>query len=96
MAKFTFKKVPRTGRFRCFEREETEIKLNKKIVGSISEGKDTWYIRFAIKKNPTEKEPAPFKWITLKYKPDDEADAREFIRKHNDEIQKRYDLHYFD
>lgn len=97
MAKFTFRRVPRTGRFRTFEQRWTEIKLKKKVVGSLTENRREghWRIRFAVKKEKTEKDPAPFKWVTLKHKPDSEEAGRRFILKFNDEIQEKCDLHPF-
>lgn len=98
MANFTFRKVPRTGRFRTFDRRQTEIKLKKKVVGSLVEDRhnDHWWIRFAVKRERTEKDPAPFRWVTLKHRPRSEELGRGFILKFNDEIQEKYDLHSFD
>ncbi len=55
-----------------------------------------WRIRFAIKREPTKAEPAPFKWIMLKAFFEDEKLAREWIKKVHVKIQTRYDLHSFE
>ena len=98
MAKFTFKKAIHTGKYRSFALDRTDIKLNKKEVGHISESKNDYKynISFAIKKEKTKVDPAPFKWITLKKKADSEPEARNFIKKNEEEIQKKYDLYQFE
>jgi len=44
----------------------------------------------------TEKDPAPFRWLTLKKKCTSEPEAREFLREYGEEIQEKYDLYYFE
>lgn len=96
--KFTFKKDNPVGRYRSFELDHTEIKLKKKVVGHIQEsrGNHTYSVSFAIKKEITKKEPAPFKWVRLKARFKTEAEARVFVKKHEEQIQERYDLYQFE
>jgi hypothetical protein len=95
--KFTFKKVVHTGMYRSFELDQTVIKLRKKEVGFIEEKRNRKYrISLAVKKEPTKKNSANFRWITLNKKSENENEARNFIRKFNDEIQEKYNLHLFD
>jgi len=97
MAKFTFKKSIRTGKFSCFELHNTAIKIKRKTVGNICERRDRIYeVRFAIKQLRTEKDPAPFRWLTLKKKCSSEPEAREFLREYGEEIQEKYDLYHFE
>lgn len=97
---FTFKDNNPTGRYRSFERMFSDIKLKKKKCGTINEheGFDNWSISFQIKKSPetiTKQQPAPFKWVTLKYKPKNLKDAKEFLKTNTERILKTLDL-YFD
>ena len=95
--KFTFKKTIHTGRYRSFERDHTTIKFDKLEVGCISEGSDCLYhISFAVKREPTKEDPAPFKWVRLKYVAPDEKDARNFVNKYRDRIHNKYNLHQFE
>ena len=99
MAKFTFKKSISTGRYRSFELDSTTIKIKRKMVGNICQTRRderVYEIRFAIKRLRTEKDPAPFKWITLKKKCTSEPEAKEFLRKYEKEIQEKYDLYHFE
>ena len=97
MANFTFKKFPKSGRFQVFELNDTEIKLNKMQVGSIAESRlnHKYHISFAVKREPTEKDPANFKWTRLTKTFDTEPEARDFVKKHEKEIQEKYNLHSF-
>jgi len=91
---FTFKKYIRTGRYRSFELSSTDIKLKGKMVGSISETRGNGYgVGFMIKKEKTENDPCPFKWIFLKKRFLTEPEARDFIKKHEVAIKEGYDLH---
>ena len=95
--KFTFKKHKKEGQYRSFQKDMTDIKLNKLIVGLISEYEHGSYrIMFAIKKKKTEDDPAPFKWIRLAKTFINEENARSFIKKHNDTIQVEYNLYQFE
>ena len=98
MKKFTFKKCVPTGSFRSFDMAQTDIKLNKKVVGSIDETRmlhPPYLVRFAVKKDPTKKSPAYFKWAQIKKRFNNEKDARQFIMANNDKIQSSIDIHCF-
>ncbi len=68
-----------------------DIKLNKKKVGYITEGR----IRFAVKKERSKKDPAPFKWVTLKFQGSND-EAKDYVKKYSDAIQDSYNLHSFE
>lgn len=96
--RLSFRIVPREGRYRAFEQERTDIKLNGKVVGYLS-GPDhyraynDWRIRFMIK-DPAEK--SGFKWITLAHRSISEADGRAFIKRVWEKILEKYDLFWHD
>ncbi|MFA5395461.1 MAG: hypothetical protein WC346_05505 [Methanogenium sp.] len=105
IGKFTFKKVIHTGRYRSFEPKSHEIKIKRCHVGSISqirylgssykEDDGKFIIRLAVKKEPTEQEPASFKWITFVKKFNSVEAAKEFLIFNQKFIQEKYDLHMF-
>lgn len=95
--KFTFKKYARTGSYRSFQKKYSDIKLNKKKVGTISEIESGEYrISFAVKKEKTVKDPAPFKWVRINKSFRNENGAREYIKLHDEAIMKRLNLYQFD
>lgn len=97
MAKFTFKKTIHVGRYRSFEKDHTVIKLQKKEVGYIQQIDGYKYkIRFAIKKDSTKKNPAPFKWVKIKRIFDNENSARDWIKENENLIQRSLDLYQFE
>ena len=96
MPKFTFKKNKNTGPYASFQREQTDIKLKKKQVGTIDETNGgNWIVRFAIKREPTEENPAPFKWIRVKPTFPSEELARDWIKDNSAQIQQ-LNLHSFE
>ena len=97
MKKFTFKKTIHEGRYQSFQKDHTIIKLNKKEVGYISEIEYNKYkVYFALKKERTEIDPAPFRWVSIKKHFNSENEARKHIKENNDAIQSKLNLHYFD
>lgn len=97
MKKFTFKKYVPTGRWASFELDSAEIKLNKVVVGSISESKDGGYsIGFMVVKDDIMEDGNPnckWKWVWLKYKGKNYNDAKSYVTCFNDEIQKKFNLY---
>jgi len=94
--KFTFKKSIKEGQYRSFQKDNTDIKLEKKVVGRIYENEQgTYFISFAVKKERTEQDPAPFRWIRLGKVSKTEDEARETVKLFYKEIQKKYDLFPF-
>lgn len=95
---FTFKKNKPTGLRKSVEQPYIAIKIKKKKVGYISRERfaEFFKIRLMIKKEVTEKDPAPFKWIQLKQDCKDEQEAREFLNKYYELIIKKYDLYYLE
>ena len=91
MTKFTFKKHKKEGKYRCFQKDYTDIKLGKQQVGSIAEQEDgTYRMGFIIKATDQH---CGWKWIFLKAAAVSEEAARNFITLRADDIAKKYDLH---
>lgn len=97
--KFTFKKTIHTGKYRSFELDNTAIKLGGRVVGYIAEIREStppYRVSFAIKREKTKENPCSFKWIHLKKRFANENEARELIKRNEEEIQKKYDLFQFE
>ena len=100
--KFTFKKEKRETGLRAvgYPYASTEIKLDGKVVGSISAPNwqtpdGLWRIRLTVKKPVTTEEPSAWKWIQLKFKSKEEEECRKFILD-NTEILVKLNLHSID
>ena len=105
---FTFKKHEKVGRYRSFQADNWDIKIKRKCVGSISQIRDTsafpaapgtagkLRIGFMVKKEVTKEEPAPFRWIRLKYLSDSIDEAKTFLQSHYDEILQKFDLYHME
>ena len=103
MMKFTFKKQPRETGLRAVGRPypDTDIKVNKKIVGYISAPNwqtkgHAWRVRFAVKKESTIDNPACFKWFSVSESFESEGDARQWIKDNNSEELSKLDLYFFE
>lgn len=97
---FTYKKHQHSGRFRSFEVEVHDIKLKARKVGYIAEvahlsQEQGYKISFAIKKAPTQEQPAPFRWVNVKTRFTNAADAKAFLVEHFEELIKELDLYSF-
>ena len=92
MAKFTFKMHKETGLRAIAYKPTSDIKVRGVVIGAIQEGR----VRFMVKKERTELNPAPFRWATLKKVFESDGDAREFLRETGvDALLKAHDI-YFD
>lgn len=90
MASFTFKKEKRGF---TSEADSTTVKMGGRWVGNIIDTRDILegvIIRLAVKDSSTR---IGWRWITLKYRPDTEAEARAFLLERQDFIQRKYTLH---
>jgi len=95
--KFAFKKMKKEGRFRSFQKDVTDIKINKKVVGHITENDDFLYsVSFSVKKQPTKSDPATFKWVVLKKKFESEKEARDYIQNCIERIVSQLDIYSHD
>ena len=107
MPKFTFKNNRSTGRWASFDPESHLIKLGGHEVGSIGEiasrravtpeekanvGK--FAVRFAVKKEPTTENPAPFKWVKVKRVFDTADQAKEWVVASAEMVLKDLQLHH--
>jgi hypothetical protein len=104
---FSFKKYVPEGRYRSFEPHNNyDIKLNRKITGSIMEvrtlGPDKkedegkFLLRLMInKKDPMEdKNPnCSWRWITLKRRFESAEEAKQFVLDSGERLMQQFDLH---
>jgi hypothetical protein len=108
MKKFTFCQYRPTGKWASFESESHDIKLDKLVVGHIqqmvgssarpvnAELDGKFKVSLAVKKERTEDNPAPFKWVYLKKNFDDAATAKEFLNSNVAKILEMFDLYKFE
>lgn len=89
---FTFKTTRPTGRYSSFYPSSHDIKIKRRICGEIVDRE--WRIRLMVEKEPTQQDLVPFKWVTLNYKAETLADAKEFLNEHFDTICMKYKLHF--
>ena len=101
--KFTFKTHKSSGPYRSFHTATTDIKLKKKVVGSISQKElgEPFNIRFQVIKDDINEDKNPnckWKWITLQMSFSTLDKAKEFINDPDrfDAILKKYNLHMHD
>jgi len=93
--KFTFKTTKPTGRYRSFESALHDIKLNKKIVGSILD-KVPYTIGFTINKKDIMENGNPnccWRWVRLKKEFTSLQEAKDFLNANIDRLLKQFDLH---
>lgn len=93
--KFTFKTTNPTGPYSSFSNPIHDIKLQKKVVGSISP-EEPYQISFrVIKKDLLEDGNAncPWKWIRLKKEFISLLEAKEFLNARINDILERYNLY---
>jgi hypothetical protein len=91
---FTFKKNKRVF---MSNSKTTDIKIKGMKVGYIRELESgQWRTLFMVKKEPTEIDPAPFKWISLKTTYDNEEQARMVLNELFTLITRKFDLHHSD
>jgi len=103
--RISFKKQPReTGLANAANPwPTTDIKVNKKIVGHIkpptwmSDNK-RWEINISIEGSEPNNPNCSWRWISPKYKPDNESEGREWVKKHLENFltKNNLQLHYFD
>ena len=95
--KFTFKTHKPTGKYRSFQKEEHDIKLDKKVVGSIFETDDRKFVlRFMIEKkniNEDGNRNCSWRWIQLTHRAETLQDAKTFLNEHIEQILTKYNLH---
>jgi len=100
--KFTFKTTKPEGKYRAFSTAYHEIKLNKVVVGNITEReiqgnwKPIFKVGFKVIKadlNEDKNPNCPWKWITIKNNFEDLSAAKEFVTKNTDQIIKSFSLY---
>lgn len=94
MAKFTFKTEKSKGPYSSFFPCQHYIKLNKKIVGTITD--DEWKIRLKIYKDENNTDDNPnckWKWITLVRVSSSLQEAKQFLNDNFEAITEKYKLY---
>lgn len=86
----SFKNHPRTGPYRTFQKEGSDIKMNGAPVGFIGEWVDKFAISLHMKVPSTG--PCEFANIRLKPKFDSMKDAKQWVKDNWERLQK-YPLH---
>jgi len=94
---FTFKKHIYQGQYASFERDYTDIKLKKKVVGNIVEIRNGYYqVGFMVVKQDILEDKNPnceWRWIFLAKTFSNEKEAREFVNFGYEKIIKKYNLY---
>jgi hypothetical protein len=91
---FTFKTNKPTGKWRSFETTTHDIKLNKKVVGTIGDDRPHT-IRLMVFKSQEElsdRDPCNWKWVTLAKNNDSLQDAKEWLNKNFEAIIAKFKL----
>lgn len=91
--KFTFKTTKPTGKYASFYNPSHDIKLNKKDVGSIVDGK--WTIRLKVVKDDIMedgKPNCPWEWISLKKESSSLQEAKDFLNANFKTITEKFNL----
>ena|ERR1035437_5356248 len=79
----------------------TQVKLDKKQVGTINppswrSADNKWYVGIMIEVEKTAEEPAGWKWIFFKTRFDEEPQAREWLQRHWEALNRTYKIHSLD
>ena len=96
--KFTFKTTGATGKFRSFSLPIIDIKLNKKLIGSILP-ETPYLVSFMVNKQDIYEDNnsnCAWKWVRLKKEFRSIDEAKEFINNNIDKILEKFDLHCLD
>ena len=92
--KLTFKTTKETGKYSCFFNPTHTIKIDGCEIGNI-EHKHPHYIRLQIYKDEVHTDDNPncdWKWITLKKKSDSLQEAKDFVKRNIEAVQKQYKI----
>lgn len=92
---FTFKTIKPTGKYRSFEDDYHQIKLNKKVCGDIGY-KKPYKIGLQVIKNDIFEDGNPnciWKWITLDKKSESLQEAKEFLKNNFKLINDKYKIY---
>jgi len=95
--KFTFKRNNPVGRYRSFEMIQTDIKIKRKICGSINESTNGWKISIMVKGSPKHNPNCNWRHIIFKKRFETEKEARDFL---NSEVchsaLEKYEIHFLE
>lgn len=94
--KFTFKTTKPTGKYKSFGTSIHDIKLNKKIVGTIRDS-EPYYVSFMVVKKDINEDKninCSWKWIRLKKEFSSLEEAKDFINFRIIDILEKYNLYY--
>lgn len=87
----TFKRNKPEGRYRSFFNSQTDVKLNKKIVGSINEGDgfNNWRVSLVVK---DEEQQCGWRFAKLKKIFESEEEAREWLKANFEMLQEKLNV----
>lgn len=92
--KITFKRHAKTGQYKSFQRTYTDVKVKRKLIGSITEQKDgSFRCSIMIKQPVTQEDPAGWRWVRLNAVHRTEQSAREFLTLRADDLYAKYEIH---
>jgi hypothetical protein len=100
MKRFTFKINRSTGPYRSFYPDTVDIKIDKKIVGSITTKNGHlsghWKVSLCVKDNSPIRPSMKFRWATLAKECETIDDAKKWLLKNQEGITNKYDLYQLD
>lgn len=95
MKSFSFKTIKPTGKYRSFGNDFYQIKLGKKVVGSI-DPEHPYSIRLMVVKDDINEDGNPnciWKWVKLSKKSSSVEEAKSFVKDHSQFIQNKLNLY---
>jgi hypothetical protein len=95
MSKFTFKEHEPTGRYRSFYHSYWDIKLKKRVCGTIHY-KEEFTITFMVNKEKSKEDPCNFRNARLKKTFKTIEETKAFLIENTDAIIKHFDLYFSD
>ena len=96
--KATFKTIKPTGKFRSFEKDQIQIKINKKEIGNITQSLP-FTIRLMVFKSDINEDGNPnctWKWIKLIKESQTIKEAKHFVENNTERIIQKYKLRYIE
>ena len=87
----TFKKHPKTGLYRSFQNDFTDIKLGRKVtIGNIVEERGNGQYRVGLMVKEGE---GKFKWVHFKLRHPTEQEARDWFVRNFETLSNKYEIY---